>query len=92
MVLLGEVFYGNGESLNLSLEGGGVWFVSLNIVGGCHRASKYDATLCLGSNSVAYKTQISHRRRQLMMPKIVNKPHSPHILKTTLERHSKRRP
>ena len=33
MVLLGEVLYGSGKSLNLSLEGGGAWFVSLNIVG-----------------------------------------------------------
>ena len=36
IVLLSEAFHGNDESLNLSLEGGGVWFVSLNIVGGCH--------------------------------------------------------
>ena len=33
MVLLGEAFYDSGESLNLSLESGGAWFVSLNIVG-----------------------------------------------------------
>ena len=55
MVLLGEVFYGCGESLNLSFEGGGMWFVSLIIVGGHYRASKYHATLCLGSDSMAYK-------------------------------------
>ena len=36
MVLLGEALYGNGESLNLSLEGGGAWFFSLNIVGDRH--------------------------------------------------------
>ena len=59
MVLLGEAFYGNDESLNLSLEGGGAWFVSLNIVSGHHRASKYHATLCLGSDSMAYKSQLS---------------------------------
>ena len=41
MVLLGEAFYDSGESLNLSLEGGGAWFISLNIVGGHHRASKH---------------------------------------------------
>ena len=57
MVLLGEVLYGNGESLNLSLEGSYAWFVSLNIVGGRHQASKYHATLFLGSDSMAYKSQ-----------------------------------
>ena len=56
MVLLGEVLYGNGESLNLSLEGSYAWFVSLNIVGGRHQASKYHATLFLGSDSMAYKS------------------------------------
>ena len=55
MVLLGKAFYGRNESLNLSLEGGGTWFVSLIIVGYLHRASKYRATLFLGSGSVAYK-------------------------------------
>ena len=55
MVLLGEAFHNRGKSLNLSLEGGGTCFVSLIIVGGHHRASKYHATLCLGSGSVAYK-------------------------------------
>ena len=55
MVLLSEALYGRSESLNLSLEGGGTWFVSLNVVGGCHRASKYHATLCLGSDCMAYK-------------------------------------
>ena len=81
MVLLGEAFYGHGESLNLSLEGGGIWFISLIIVDGHHRASKYHAILCLGSDSMAYK--IPHRRCQLMMPKIVSKSHSPHMLYIT---------
>ena len=36
MVLLGKTFHGSNEGLNLSLEGGGVWLVSLNIVGGHH--------------------------------------------------------
>ena len=36
MVLLGEELHGSGKSLNLSLEGGRSWFVSLNIVGCCH--------------------------------------------------------
>ena len=56
MVLLDEAFHGSDESLNLFLEGGGAWFVSLNIVGGCHRASKHHATFCLGSNCMAYKS------------------------------------
>ena len=54
MVLLGEALYGSGEGLNLSLKRDGAWFVSLSIVGGCHRASKYHATLCLGRDSMAY--------------------------------------
>ena len=58
MVLLGEVLHGRGKSLNLSLEGGCAWFVFLNIVGGRHRASKYHATLCSGSNIMAYKSQV----------------------------------
>ena len=45
MVLLGEAFHGSGESLNLSLEGNCAWFVSLNVVGSRHQASKYHATL-----------------------------------------------
>ena len=53
MVLLGEALHDGGESLNLSLEGGYAWFVSLNIVGGRLRASKYHATLCPRSNSMA---------------------------------------
>ena len=56
MVLLGDAFYSSGKSLNLSLEGGGTWFVSLNIVSGCHRASEHHATLHLGSDSMAYKS------------------------------------
>ena len=57
MVLLGEALHGNGESLNLSLKGRHVWFVSLNIVGSRHQASKYHATLCPRSDSIAYKSQ-----------------------------------
>ena len=55
MVLLGEAFYGSGESLNLSLKCGGAWFISLNIVGGRHSTGKHDATLCLGSDCMACK-------------------------------------
>ena len=58
MVLFGQALYSNSEGLNLSLEGGGAWFVSLNIVGGCHRASKYHAILCLGSDKMAYKSHV----------------------------------
>ena len=54
MVLLCEAFYGSGESLKLSLEGGGAWFVSLNVVGGRHQVSKYHAILCLGSGGTAW--------------------------------------
>ena len=59
MVLLGEAFYSCGESLNLSLKGDGTWFVSLIIVGGSHQVSKYHATLCLGSDSIAYKSLLT---------------------------------
>ena len=55
MILLGEVFYCRCESLDLPLEGGGAQFISLNVVGGCHRATKYHATLCPGSDSMACK-------------------------------------
>ena len=83
MVLLGEAFYCSGESLDLSFEGGGEWFISLNIVGGCHGVSKHHATLGLGSNSMAfYLFLISHRQRQLMMPKIVSKLLGPYKLET----------
>ena len=58
MVLLGEAFHGSGKSLNLSLKGGGAWFISLNIVGCCHRVSKHHTTLCLENNSMAYKTSL----------------------------------
>ena len=93
MVLLGEAFYCSGESLDLSFEGGGEWFISLNIVGGCHGVSKHHATLGLGSNSMAfYLFLISHRQRQLMMPKIVSKSHNPHVLKTIPTQHKTRRP
>ena len=54
MVLLGEAFHGCNECLNLSIEGSGLRFISLVIVSGCHRPSKYHETLCLGSGSMAY--------------------------------------
>ena len=57
MVLLSEVFHGRGESLNLSLDGSYAWFVSLNVVGGCHRVSEYHVTLCSKSVCIAYKSQ-----------------------------------
>ena len=60
MVLLGEAFYGRGERLNLSLEGGGTWFVSLIIIDGRHRVSKYYTPFCLGSNSMTLQV-LSHR-------------------------------
>ena len=58
MLLRGEALHDSDKSLNLSLEGSCAWFVSLNIIGGCHRASKYHATFFLGSDSMAYKSQV----------------------------------
>ena len=69
MILFGEMFHYCRKGLDLSLQGNGSRLVSLNIVGSRHRASKYYATLCPRSNSMAYKSLISHRRRQLTMPK-----------------------
>ena len=75
MVLLNEVLHSRSESLNLSLEGNWARFVSLNILGGRHRASKYNATLGLGSVHMAFRllriaqNEFSHRQHQLMMPK-----------------------
>ena len=92
MVLLGKTFHGSSEGLNLSLEGGGVWLISLNVVGGDHRASKHHTTLCSGNDSMALQVKISHRRCQLIMPKIVNKSHSPHVLETTPAKQKQRRP
>ena len=54
IILLGELFYYCCKSLNLSLKGGGSWFVPLIVLGGHHRASKYHATFFLGSGSKAY--------------------------------------
>ena len=56
MVLFGEAFHDNSESLDLSLEGARAWFISLNVVSGCHRVSEYHATLYLGSDSAVYKS------------------------------------
>lgn len=56
MVLFGKAFHGHDESLNLSLEGDGTWFVSLVIVGSSHRASKYHTTFCPRSGSMASTT------------------------------------
>ena len=43
----------------LPLQGSRSRLVSLNVIGGCHRASKYHATLCPGSVCMAYKLQSS---------------------------------
>ena len=83
MILFGETFHCNREGLDLPLQGSGSRFVSLNVVGGHHRTSKYHATLCLGSNSMA----------NLLFPqmaptddavKITSEPHSPRTLETIL--------
>ena len=78
VVLFGEAFHDCGLSLNLSFEGGGTWFVSL-VVGGSHRASEYHTALCSGSGSTVL-LRCSHRRRQLMMLKIISKSLSHHVL------------
>ena len=41
---------------------------------------------------MAYKLQSSHRRCQLMIPKIVSKSHCPHVLETTPAKQQQRRP
>ena len=70
MILFGETFHCYREGLNLLVQGSGSWFVSLNIVGGRHRASKYDATLYPGSDSMAnllFPQTVP--TNELMMPK-----------------------
>ena len=57
VILLSEALHGRNESLNLSLKGNCTWFVSVNVVGGCHRASQYHAPLCPRSICMAYKSQ-----------------------------------
>ena len=52
MILFDEAFHCSREGLDLSLQSSGLWFVSLNVVVGRYRASKYHATLCLGSGSM----------------------------------------
>ena len=47
VILLREALHDRDESPNLFLEGSCTWFVSLNIICGCHRASEYHATLFL---------------------------------------------
>ena len=54
MILLGEAFYCYCKSLNLSLKGGGAWFIHLIVIGGRHRVSKYHANFCPGSGSISF--------------------------------------
>ena len=54
MTLLGETFHCCHEGLDLPLKGSGSRLVSFNVVGSCHRASKYHATLCPGSDRLKY--------------------------------------
>ena len=67
MVFLSEALHSRGESLNLSLEDSWAWFVSLNVIDGRHRASKYNATLGSGSVRMAFRLlriaqiEFSHR-------------------------------
>ena len=70
MILLGETFYCCCEGSDLPLLGSRSWFVTLIVGGGCHRTSKYHATFCPGSSDYGLSpNRVSHRRRQLMMPK-----------------------
>ena len=70
MILFGEAFYCCCEGLNLSFQGRGAQFVALIIGGCCHRTSKYHATFCPGSDKYGLSQQrVSHRQRQLMMPR-----------------------
>ena len=57
VVLLSKAFYSRSKSLYLLFEGSNAWFISLVVVG-CHRASEYYKTLCLGSGSTS-STMIS---------------------------------
>ena len=46
MILLGGVFQYYYVSLDLSLKGCNAWLITLTVIGGCRRMSKYHATLC----------------------------------------------
>ena len=50
LILFSETFHCCREGLDLPLQGSESRLVSLNVVSSCHRASKYHATLCLGSD------------------------------------------
>ena len=58
MILFGKTFHCCREGLDLPLQGSGSQLISLNVVGGHHQASKYHATLCPRSDSLAYKSLI----------------------------------
>ena len=80
MILLSKVFHSRSLGLYLSCKGISAWFFSSMVVG-CHRVSKYHTNLCLGSGNMAVIIFIfSHRRCQLMMPKIISEPHDPYVL------------
>ena len=81
MVLLSEALHGRGESLNLSLEGSYVWFVSLNIIGGGrHRTSKNHATLGLGSVCYGLQVGIPQTAQIDDTEKITSELHGPRTL------------
>ena len=64
----------------LSFKSSSAWFVSVIVVG-CHRAIEYHTTLCLGSGSMIVTIlALSHKRCQLMMPKIISELHGLHVL------------
>ena len=82
MILFGETFHYSREGLDLPLQGSGSWFVSLNVVGGCHRASKYHATLCSGSDSMT-NSSFPQTMPTDDVEKITSEPHSPRTLEKT---------
>jgi len=52
LILFSETFHCCREGLDLPLQGNGSQLVSLNVVGSCHRANKYHATLYPGRDKL----------------------------------------
>ncbi|KAM4082231.1 hypothetical protein ACJW30_11G155800 [Castanea mollissima] len=50
------MFYYDCKSLNLSLEGGGMWFVPLVVSGGCHLAKIFSIRVIRGAQDVSIYT------------------------------------
>ena len=78
MVLLSKALHHRSKGLYLSFKGSNAWLLFVIVVG-CHRASEYHTTFCLANGNMAVTVFVSHKRCQLMMPKIISKLHSPYI-------------